>query len=437
MFRHTKTTQNLKLKTKSYSKMAPKIHLCVFITVLVFANQARANNENSMASVWDFALPTMQLNNVEINAVSLQDAWKQIATDFLLRSVLVVYDNSLTNTPFSFKAAKCSGKDVLNAVTTSYHDFVWTQDSNTGVIWFHPKDLPLGSILSPKVRIADEQLGVPMQTGILEAIEDVPNGIRVKRWGTGFTNTFNYPVDLQAGEYSVRDVLNTCCIANPNKTFYIQVYRNREPPFTVISAVNLSSYKLTAPRPGILLFWTLEIGRLTEPAPTNEQIVAELANPDPKIRWAARMYTQSMVLHFPFEELMNNSQSQEQGLWVCLGAINAFVRSEEATYTDGIKKMQTVSKDFFEKGDPNLAVLVAVELARLANDVTVLNIVSQRKLRPGALTRIKSEINYSARVSSKVRDALRITGTDWLGASDPSLKNLDKVPSKVSFIKSN
>jgi hypothetical protein len=244
-------------------------------------------------------------------------------------------------------------------------------------------------------------------------------------------------VDLQAGEYSVRDVLNTCCIANPNKTFYIQVYRNREPPFTVISAVNLSSYKLTAPRPGILLFWTLEIGRLTEPAPTNEQIVAELANPDPKIRWAARMYTQSMVLHFPFEELMNNSQSQEQALWVCLGAINAFVRSEEATYTDGIKKMQTVSKDFFEKGDPNLAVLVAVELARLANDVTVLNIVSQRKLRPGALTRIKSEINYSARVSSKVRDALRITGTDWLGASDPSLKNLDKVPSKVSFIKSN
>lgn len=240
----------------------------------------------------------------------------------------------------------------------------------------------------------------------------------------------------------MRDLLNTCCIANPNRTFYIQVYTNRKPQFTVISAVSLLSdisdkNKSTAPRPGILLFWTLEIGRFTGPAPTNDQIVAKLANPDPRIRWAARMYTQAMIWHFHFEELMNKPQPQEQALWVCLGAINAFVRSEEVTYTDGIKKMQTVSKDFFENGDPNLAVLVAVELARLAKDVTALNIVSQRKLRPGALTGIKSEINYSARLSSKVRDALRLTGTDWLAASDPSLRNLDKVPSELSFIKSN
>jgi hypothetical protein len=387
----------------------------------------------------------MQLNNVEINAVFLQDAWKQIATDFLLRSVLVVSDNSLTNTPFIFKAGHCSGAELLDTLAASYRDFMWTQDSNTGVIWFHPKNLALADILSPKIRIADEQLGVPMQTGILEAIEDIPNGIRVKQWGTGFTNTFNYPVDLQAGEYSVRDLLNTCCVANPNKTFYIQVFQNREPQFTVISAVNLLpkhsvSNKPTAPRPGILLFWTLEIGKLTEPVPTNEQIVAELANPDPKIRWAACMYTEAMLdtpWSFPFDELMNKSQPQEQALWVCLGAINVFVHLEEVGEPDAIKKMQTVGKDFFENGDPNLAVLVAVELAKLAKDNTALNIVSQRKLNPGALARIKSEINYSARVSSKVRDALRITGTNWLSAAEPSLKDLDKVPSKASFIKSN
>lgn len=435
MFRHTKTSQNLKLKTKNCSKIAPKIHLYVFITLLAFANQAIANNENSMASVWDFALPAMQLNNVEVNAVSLRDAWKQISTDFLLRSILVVSDNSFTNTPFSFKAATCSGGELLDVLAASYRDFVWTQDSNTGVIWFHPRDLALLDILSPKVRIADEQLGVPMQTGILESLSD--DVIRVQRGGTLFTNTFNYPVDLQAGEYSVRELLNKCCTANPNKTFYIQIFRNRKPQFTVISAVNLLSDKLTVPPPGILLFWTLEIGKLSESIPTNEQIVAKLASTDPKIRWAARMYTQAMIWHFPFEELMNRSQSQEDALWVCLGAINAFVRSEEATYTDGIKKMQTVSKDFFENGDPNLAVLVAVELTRLAKDVTALNIVSQRKLSPSALARIKSEITYSARVSSKVRDALRVTGTNWLSASDPSLKDLDKVPSKVSFIKSN
>ena len=130
-------------------------------------------------------------------------------------------------------------------------------------------------------------------------------------------------------------------------------------------------HKLTAPRPCILLFWTLEIGKLTEPIPTNEQIVAELANPDPRIRWAACMYTEAMIgthWNFPFEELMNNSQSQEQALWVCLGAINVFVHLEEVGEPDAIKKMQTVSKDFFENGDPNLAVLVAMELAKLAKD---------------------------------------------------------------------
>jgi hypothetical protein len=432
MLCHTKTTQNLKLKTGNYSKMAPKVCLCVFIALLASANQAMADNKNSRASVWDFALPAMQINNVEINEVRLQDAWKQIADHFLLRSVLVVSDNTLTNTSFAFKADHCTGTELLDALAASYSDFMWTQDNNTGVIWFHPKNLALVDILSPKIRIVDEQLGVPMQTGILESLPDDIN-IRVKQWGTGFTNTFNYPVDLQAGEYSVRELLNMCCIANPSKAFYIQVFQNRRPQFTEISAVNLLS---GAPTPGSLLFWTLEIGKLTEPIPTDGQIVAELANPDPKIRWAARVYAEATVWNFS-RELMNNSQPQEQALWVCLGAISMYVRSEEVTYTDGIKKMQTVSKDFFKTGDPNLAVLVAIELAKLAKDTNALSIVSQRKLNQGVLAHIKSEINYSARVSGKVRDALRATGTNWLGVSDPTLKDIDKISSKATFIKSN
>ncbi|MGD0077534.1 MAG: hypothetical protein ABSB91_02780 [Sedimentisphaerales bacterium] len=431
----------IKIRANICSNTASIIYSGLFLLLLTFVNQAGANNENLRTSVWDFALPSLDLSNVEINAVSLQDAWEQISSNFLLRSVLVVSDNTLTDAPFTFKARRCSGAELLDALAASYRDFMWTQDRNTGVIWFHPIDFPLAKILPSKIQIDNEQLGVPMQTGILEAIEDIPNGIRVKQWGTGFTNTFNYPVDLHAGEYSVREILNACCVSNPNKTFYIQLYTKREPQFTVISAVNLLPLSaLTAPRPGVLLFWKLTIGNLTAPAPTNEQIAAELSNSDSKIRWAACKYTEAMLLShwdFPYEEWMNKSQSPEQALWICLSAINVFVHSEKATYIDGIKKMQSVNKDFFEKGDPNLAVLVALELAQLANDANALNIVSQRKFTPCALKQIKSEINYNARISSKVRNALRATGTNWLSASDSSFKDIDKIPLKASFIKNN
>jgi hypothetical protein len=416
-------------------------YLCVFMIIFAIENHTMANNKNIDTSIWDFALPALDLNNVEINAVSLQDAWNQISTKYLLRSVLVISDNSLTGTSFILQSKHCSGADLLNALTAAYNDFMWSQDSNTGIIWFHPKDLSFDKILSSKIRVEIEQVGVPMQDGILQAIEDVPNGIRVRKWGTIPTNTFNYSVNLPAGEYFVRDLLNICCIANPNMSFYIQFYSKREPQFIIISAATLLpkpsiSKKLTAPRPGILLFRSLEIG--TPIIPSNEEIAAEMASSDPKIRWAACKYIESLFgspLDFPFEKWMNISPSQEQALLVCIAGINTFVHSEDSTYTDGIKKMRTVNKDFFEKGEPNLAIPIALKLAQLTNDTNALNIVSQRKFPPEALKNIKSEINYTVRISSKVRNALRATGTNWLSESDSSFKDIDKISSKAEFIK--
>lgn len=437
MLLNVKAIKNLEKKIKNHTKIVTVLYIFVAIAIITSTNKVIADNSSSRKSIWDFALPDMVLNNVDINAISLQDAWKKISDNFLLRSVLVVSDNSLKDIPFTFKTGHCSGAELLDALSESYRDFMWTQDSNTGIIWFHPKNLELVEILPYKMRIEREQLGVPMQDGILEAIEDIPNGIRVKRWGTGFSNTFNYPVDLHAGEYCIRDLLNVCCAANPNKTFYIQLYKNREPKFTVISAVNLLSDELKDPTTGALLFWTLEIGTLTEQVPTSDQIAAALADTDPKIRWAARKYTEIMVSHFPFETLMNKPQSQEKTLWICLGATNIFVRSEKVTYTDGIKRLQAVSKEFLEKGDPNLAVLIALKLAELTNDTNALEIVSKRNFNKGELNQIKSEINFSARISSEVRNALRTTGTNWLSVSDISFKDIEKITSKASFIKSN
>lgn len=408
--------------------------LSIFLVLFVFAHQSMADSKSGL-SVWDTALPAMQLNNVAVNAASFEDAWKHISTDFLLRSVLVVSDNTSTNIPFSFKAAQCSGVELLNALIASYPDFTWEQNNETGVIWIHPKDLAMVDILSSKIRIAVEQLGVPMQSGILEVIEGLPNiGITVKRWGTLFNNTFNYPVDLQTGEYTLRDLLNICCIANPTKTFYIRVSNGN----TSISAVNLVSDKLTVPPQGALLFWTLEIGKLSGQVPTKNEIIDGLDNVDARIRQAARMYMEATIWNCSFDELITKCQSREQRLWVCLGTIDVLVRSEEATHIAAIEKMQAItSKDFFEKGDPNLAVLVAVELARLGNDTTALNIVSQRKFSLGTLAHIKSKIDYSARMSSKVRDALQVTGTNWLSTSEPSLKGLDKATLKATFVESN
>src|SRR6185369_2221579 len=105
---------------------------------------------------------------------------------------------------------------------------------------------------------ARDQPGLPMQSGILEPLESgCAPGFAVKRWDALFQNTFNYAVDIPAGRYALRDLLNLCCIANQTKTFLVQSGLGG----AFVTAVNLVSDETAAPPIGALDLWNTEIGK--------------------------------------------------------------------------------------------------------------------------------------------------------------------------------
>lgn len=187
----------------------------IFITTIVRAIE--------MPSQWDMALPEMELNCVSIHESSLESAWQKISKQFNLRTNLIAQSTN-EKLPFDFDAEKCTGRDVLNALTETYKGFTWTQDPLAGVIWLHPKDDSMMRAFDIQAVVEADQYGVPMLTGLLKPLAENSGGIiRVKSGGTSYLNTFDGPVDIPRGTYKVRDLLNICCVAEPSYSFYLRI----------------------------------------------------------------------------------------------------------------------------------------------------------------------------------------------------------------------
>src|SRR4030095_16473765 len=330
-----------------------------------------------MTSNWDQDLPNLTLDNVRIRASSLVEAWKVMATEYLVRSLLVTSDRALEAKPFDFESAKCTVKDLYDALNSTY-GLVWVQDRDTGIAWFHPVEFTYDHILATTVQLAQEQLGLPMQSGILEPVgASSATHIIVKQWGSLFENTFNYAVDVPAGIYAVRDLLNLCCVANPTKTFHAQAWHDGR---GFVTAVNLISDKANAVPLGALHLWDVEVRQERgKGPPTQEHIMTALANQDAEVRRAARNYLEAVIASIPLDRWVSASASTAQKLWTCIGVTSVLVRSEEATHRASIEtEEQLATNDFLTEGEPGLAVITALDLARLTKDARALEVVENR-----------------------------------------------------------
>ena len=357
-----------------------------------------------MALNWDQDLPNLTLENVRIQASSLAEAWKDVSTEYLVRSVLVVSDRALDDMPFDYESARCAVRDLYDAIATTY-GLAWVQDERTGVAWFHPKELAYDRILATRVRVARDYLGLPMQSGILEPLgAGSVTGMTVKKWGSLFRNTFDYAVDVPAGEYAVRDILNLCCVANPTKTFLAKVRSDG----VFVTAVNLVSDEERPVPVGALKLWDVNIGHKGgKGAPTQEQLMTALAHQEPEVRRAARNYLEAIIC-IPIDEWVDHGFSAEQALWTCLGVTSVLVRSEEATHRASIERMeQLATDDFLAECEPGLAVMTALDLARLTKDARALEVVKKRNLRANELAGVTSDACRVAALSGYVLKLLQ------------------------------
>jgi hypothetical protein len=379
-----------------------------------------------MVSIWDKDVPKLNIDNVRIRAASLTEAWNTISTEYLVRSVLVASGRTPEGIPFNYESARCTVKDLYDALSTTY-GLAWVQDELTGVVWFYPAETAYDRILTTKVHVAWNQLGLPMQSGILESLgAESATGISVKQWGTLFRNTFDYAVDVPAGTYTVRDLLNLCCAANPTKTFFAQVRHGR----FFVTAVNLVSDEVRPVPAGALHLWDVEIrhGR-GKGAPAQEHVMTALSDHDPEVRHAARNYLEAIIWSVPVDEWVNLRNSAVQTLWTCIGVTSVLVRSEEATHQASIETMERLATDdFLAECEPGLAAITALELARLTRNARALEIVRKRNLGANELAGVASDACRIVALSGYVRRALQAKSPDAIVGVLKPLSEVVRLP---------
>ena len=402
--------------------------LAVSSLVLVVMGSATFAQEIVVDSSWDRNLPEVELENVSVKADSLNEAWGDMGKDYLLRTVLFYSLEAVPEQPFSFRARNCLARELFDALASAY-GFTWTQDNRTGVIWFHPIACPYTEIAPNELVVDADERGLPMQTAILEAIRDpwperTGLDLEVKQGGDAFTHTFSYPVDIPAGTYTVRDLLNTCCVAQVSKTFGVSLLELPDRVQTYIVPVTLATMGRSAPPTGALEFWKIEIGPLAKGQPTDREIMRRLADPNPRLRWAVCAYTRANIHSLdPDEWVCDVYTTGEPAVWVALGASRVTFPTGEWGPPEYLTRFRgELTEELLLTGDPAVAILSAMEYARLSGDTSKIDIVSRRGLTPEDVPEIASEAARIIRASETVWQALQAKSTkialrtsEWAG----------------------
>ena len=169
---------------------------------------------------------------------------------------------------FVFNRDKVTGREILDALLREYAEFTYTQNPNTGIIWIHPKKLAYGDILNQRVKISHDAIGVPIYPDIYLPLRKLlgPDFIETPS-GISRPLPHSYDVDVMAGTYSAREILDLCCSANPSKAFWILQPGQTEAHAIYPTPLAYPS-PVAPPRVGALRFWELGIGKSTNGIPT-------------------------------------------------------------------------------------------------------------------------------------------------------------------------
>ena len=366
-------------------------------------------------SEWDRAMMGANLGTVSVEARSISEAWKNISTTFLFRSVLVPSGEPTDTGQFRLDQAGCTGMDVVKAIVSSYPQYQYVIDAEYQIVWIFPKKLVYHEILSQKLKVRETIKGMPMFSGLLESIGKNPKACVATRGISDiFRNTFDYPVDVPAGEYSVRQLLNLACVANPCQSFVISATANN---CYLVTPVNLVSDDTTkAPPIGSIVLWNLFIAQTAKP-PGLSQINVTLADPDPLKRWAARTYLNANAWSISFDELVSSAPAGTNAIWSALGVLGVIARSDKATHSASVQRLQAELTDqFLVSGDPKLALLGATELAVRGGGSKALDIAIQRKIENAEIQNVSDELAPLARRSIFARQLILKRQPAWLNA---------------------
>jgi hypothetical protein len=417
-----------------------RLVLFVFLVATCATGHVADGQSNS---IWDEDLLKMQLHDVTVkpnfmlNPNPMLNAWQEIGRHYLLRCN--IYFEGTASSPdaiFSFHSASTTGKELLEAFLTTYSEYTYTQDQQTGVIWVHPKRIEFRDILSQKVRVAKTALQVSMYQDIFAPLKRIlaPEKIAGNPLGDGgwAYNTFGFCLDLPAGEYSVRDLLDYCCVANPNLVFALTPgWSGVQAPKMCLDIANLNyDNPMAPPRNGAIRYWEIEVGKTTNGAPSPDEVEEALADPNPRIRTAAVRYLGLTSANYDKGALIKpdiiNPDSLRRSAWAAF-EMKYLLEPGMGDYPGiiGTKWPMMALTNNLAQVDPGLALLISMEVAREKKDASILDAFASHKFSEAEIAVIKHDLYRIARASKLVRDKLIELKFDAPELSAAALRELE------------
>jgi hypothetical protein len=374
----------------------------------------------------------LELRDVHIAESSLLEAWYRISRDFGIRTI-AFSDRPFPGDrlPFNFDRDRCTVDELLTALVATYPGYTRTQDKETGVIWIHPATNAYETILARRVVVQENVRQVPLLTDVFNPLCRL-KPVGMMRWGMmgGGENTLDSPVDLPAGAYPARDVLNRCCLSSPNRTFCIERSRSAALTNLLVTPLTVVPYKPVdggaPPTPGALLYWRVEINPLAKEAPTDSEFTDALASHQARVRFAARNYLDMTLPLAQVHRLLTQPAPADRAVWVAVGVLSVLTRSEEvAAWPAAAASLRSVLSDTEALADkPALRALAVTELARAEKDPMFLEEAAKRPLSAAQIADVKLDLIRNLRYSSFVRSKLLELNPRWAGLSTPEIEAL-------------
>jgi hypothetical protein len=399
------------------------------VTLTVEMTGSGRAEDMQLQSKWDKNILNVELSDVQIKSNSMPAAWREITSKYLLRAnayIDVLLDSELGQ--FAFSRKTTTGKELIEAFVSAFPAYSYTQDVATGVIWLHPKRLKYENILDQKLRINHPAYQVRL-------IKDVCGPLcgflspEVTASPGNFSpgSTAECFVDLPAGVYSIRDILNFCCLANPTTAFAVVPSWGEKHMLTVRGLLYLNP--LAPPRATAVSFWTIEIGKPTNSTPSVDEVASAMADANPRRRWAAQAYVNANTWLYSEQQLADSSHGAENAVWTAFGWEAARLRGMESQFL--LKNRIGGGDKIAHLKDPSLALLSWLELIREKQDTSILDsVIGSHNFSEAEIASILPDIYRMAHESKLVQDKLK---TMTLGVPEISPKALEESQSTPLF----
>ena len=392
----------------------------VLIFILLTLSEGKLAADGINTSEWDKNLLSVELTNVKIDAGGILGAWEEMSVKYLLRAN--VYRDSATaddQKPFTFTKSKTTGREIFEAFLGTYPGFTYTQDPETGIIWFHSKLIDYTNILAQRVRVVHTLEHIPAYTGIYVHLlqqldpnvvdsDTLPGAMDPSTGRRPVPSSWLYDIDIPAGTYSAREILNKCCVANPSKAFLIQPMWEKRGRFMIYLKDLVSVNPLTPPRIEAVKFWEHEIGKSTNGTPSFDEIRCAMSDSNSMKRAAASLYVESSFMNYSPLALITNADSADKAVWTALGVQYAVFKDFNTNYFITLfPRIPRLREDLKRIDNPDLALLASLQLTREKKDTSYLDrVIHNHTYTEDEVLSVMPELIRMARASKAVRDKL-------------------------------